>query len=222
MGQAHTGRNKRQQLNRGDAESARISTTGIREEVVLKGQVPQEGFLVENDLEMTNAPNSDMGDRPQHVWVDAVCINQSSKTEGPPGVYDGRYLHSGPKNVLVWLGRDDPSPNVIWVLDVFIPRFQAMYEAKGPEILLTRDYVCTDEDVVDFLGPETCSRWRSSFVPFCTTLMNLRLVYRWAVQEIYVYRTKGRNSVSLLISAYRSTWSLLISSLRCLDDVHRT
>jgi len=181
VGQAHTGRNKRQQLNRGDGESARISTTGIREEVVLKGQAPQEGFLGENDPKMTNAPNSDMSDRPQHVWWTRSASIKVAIPKGPPGVYDGRYLHSGPKNVLVWLGRDDPSPNVIWVLDVFILRFQAMYEAKGPEILLTRDYVCTDEDVVDFLGQETCSRWRSSFVPFCTTLMNLRLVYRWAV-----------------------------------------
>lgn len=97
------------------------------------------------------------------LWIDAFCIDQTNNEEKKHQVLLIHRIYSAAQNVLVWLGLSEPDPEVQWIRDKFIPRLsQALRKPESVRTQLYKDPYCSKPEVLDLLGPDTCSRWGTS------------------------------------------------------------
>ncbi|KAK1499791.1 heterokaryon incompatibility protein [Colletotrichum tamarilloi] len=120
------------------------------------------------------------------LWIDAFCINQANSEEKKHQVLLMHRIYSSAQNVLVWLGLSEPSSEVQWIHDRFIPRLsQARKKSETMKKLLQEDHYCRKPEVLDQLGYDTCSRWATSWFIFAKFLRENRWFDRgWVVQEV--------------------------------------
>ncbi|KXH61540.1 heterokaryon incompatibility protein [Colletotrichum salicis] len=120
------------------------------------------------------------------LWIDAFCINQTNNEEKKHQVLLMYRIYSAAQNVLVWLGLLEPDPEVQWIHDKFIPRLsQALRKPESVTTTLHKDTYCRKPEVRDLLGPDTCSRWGTSWFILAKFLReNRRFDRGWVVQEV--------------------------------------
>ncbi|KAK1991148.1 heterokaryon incompatibility protein [Colletotrichum falcatum] len=123
--------------------------------------------------------------RSLNVWVDAMCIDQNSSREKSHQVQMMGRIYEAARNVIVWLGKEEPSENVCWVLRDFVPeirraarssRTTALLQEAGPEL--------DHPQAVEALGERVCDRWRASYADYFAFFLKKRWLTRgWVVQE---------------------------------------
>jgi hypothetical protein len=63
--------------------------------------------------------NLRLPDRKRTLWIDAICIDQSSNDERNYQVAQMRYIYSGATNVIIWLGQQSKNLGVDTALEFF-------------------------------------------------------------------------------------------------------
>ncbi|RDW70123.1 hypothetical protein BP5796_08520 [Coleophoma crateriformis] len=89
---------------------------------------------------------------PSYLWVDAISINQNDTRERSHQVSMMGNIYSSSQMVLVWLGKEDPSPGAERVFRNFIPGFLALVKRQGLAPFKGKDPFCNDPDLVRHLG----------------------------------------------------------------------
>ncbi|KAK1975492.1 heterokaryon incompatibility protein [Colletotrichum cereale] len=120
-----------------------------------------------------------------NLWVDAMCIDQSSSLEKSRQVQMMGRIYEAARSVVVWLGKTEPNEKVCWVLRDFIPEIRraarssqttALLQETGPEL--------DHPQVINALGKRLCDRWRSSYTDYFAFFLKKRWLTRgWVVQE---------------------------------------
>ncbi|KAK1448159.1 heterokaryon incompatibility protein [Colletotrichum cuscutae] len=120
------------------------------------------------------------------LWIDAFCIDQANSKEKRHQVLLMHRIYSAAQNVLVWLGLSEPDPEVQWIHDKFVPRLsRALRKPESAKAQLYKDPYCRKPEVLDLLGPDTCSRWGTSWFILAKFLGENRWFDRgWVVQEV--------------------------------------
>ncbi|KAK1751407.1 heterokaryon incompatibility protein-domain-containing protein [Echria macrotheca] len=122
---------------------------------------------------------------PRHVWIDAICINQSDVPERSRQVSLMGAIYQRSTMTLIWLGQPEPPPAARWVLLTFIPLFLGLVERTGWEFLFPMDPECTDARMRELLGDDVCEKWRECYKHFFLFLAQRRWFSRgWVVQEV--------------------------------------
>ena len=86
-----------------------------------------------------------------HLWIDAICINQSDIQERNAQVAMMGDIYAAADKVLVWLGDENWSSKVAMVfLDGFLPRMEKLIEDEGRDP--TFSYSFTDPRLYERLG----------------------------------------------------------------------
>ncbi|KAL5320389.1 hypothetical protein ACEPPN_011190 [Leptodophora sp. 'Broadleaf-Isolate-01'] len=98
--------------------------------------------------------------QPRLIWVDAVCINLANHSERSKQVALMGQIYKNASQVVVWLGRNDPHENVLWVNQAFAPAFLEAFPDDSDEAWLRQSSAfCDDSRIVERLGQEFSRGW---------------------------------------------------------------
>lgn len=123
--------------------------------------------------------------------------------------------------VLVWLGKENPSPRAERVFHNFIPRFLAVIEDEGFELFESNDPFCNDPALIRHLGEEICSHWRADWIDFFLFLVQCRWFRRgWVVQEVLLKFLDKVDQVIILCGSLRVLWIDLSGFLALLTELN--
>jgi len=99
-------------------------------------------------------------EKPEYLWVDAICINQENETERAAQVTLMGDVYSRCERVIVWLGKDESDlKDFKWLHDTFLPHLWQYGEARGQESILKATW---NLDLIkQRLGYDTAKNWNS-------------------------------------------------------------
>ncbi|KAI4941406.1 hypothetical protein J4E86_010438 [Alternaria arbusti] len=98
-----------------------------------------------------------LNDRPRVLWIDAICIDQSSTTERSAQVAFMATVYSAAKHNLIYLGEDD--------VDMAERAMKALQDVMNDMRIATADF----NQVLEIIRNETCA-WVSSNEPFSASV----------------------------------------------------
>lgn len=111
--------------------------------------------------------------QPRLIWVDAVCINLANHSERSKQVALMGQIYKNASQVVVWLGRNDPHENVLWVNQAFAPAFLEAFPDDSDEAWLRQSSAfCDDSRIVERLGQEACNRWKTAWQHYFNFIAN--------------------------------------------------
>lgn len=119
------------------------------------------------------------------LWIDALCIDQSNISERSQQVAQMGQIYKSASTVLVWLGKDEPSEEILWALRMISTRRFSSSRLRAqlpPEMAAYDRFLAVVPFLVDYIGTR---RW---------------LTRGWVVQEV-VLRKSG-NALVWLGSLY--------------------
>ncbi|RDW89512.1 hypothetical protein BP6252_01544 [Coleophoma cylindrospora] len=144
---------------------------------------------------------------PSYLWVDALSINQNDTRERSHQVSMMGNIYSSSQMVLVWLGKEDPSPGAERVFRNFIPRFLALVKSDGLASFEGKDPFCDDPDLIRQLGEDICSQWKEDWMSFFLFLVRCRWFRRgWVVQEVILKSLNNFDQVIVLCGSLGILW----------------
>ncbi|XXH01833.1 hypothetical protein Hte_008195 [Hypoxylon texense] len=123
----------------------------------------------------------------KYYWIDQICINQADLAERSSQVAMMGSIYKAAANVHVWLGKNDPSPEFLWVYKSFIPLIlQLDYELRDRGVSLgSNSWNCHNSELIHSLGADVCERWRRSHQAFFMFFYTRRWFLRaWILQEV--------------------------------------
>ncbi|KAI4861031.1 heterokaryon incompatibility protein-domain-containing protein [Hypoxylon rubiginosum] len=122
-----------------------------------------------------------------YYWIDQICINQVDLAERSGQVTMMGSIYKAAANVHVWLGKNNPSPEFLWVFRSFIPLILRLdCELRDRGIFLgSNSWNCYNPELQKGLGADVCEKWRNSHQTFCTFFYTRRWFLRaWILQEV--------------------------------------
>jgi len=132
----------------------------------------------------TSQANAPLGHN-AHLWVDALCINQYDLSEKSLQVGMMGAIYESAERVLVWLGPREPTHDVLWALEEFVPSLFRMVSGKLGRFR-KKSLALTDHVFTKTLGEELCERWRRSIFGLVSFFSRSCWFSRgWVVQEAF-------------------------------------
>lgn len=104
--------------------------------------------------------------RTAYLWADSLCINQADVSERSHQVNLMGAIYKSAESVLVWLGPEEPSENVRWVMEDFVPPLLRLEEHEPKGFFEAKHIDLSDPYFAKNLGEENCKKWRRTFVQF--------------------------------------------------------
>ena len=103
--------------------------------------------------------------RGAYLWVDALCINQDDIPERSHSVRIMSAIYRRAERVLVWLGPREPTDDIIWAIEDFLPSLLRFRESSNITRLYFRkmSFDLNDKSIIEGLGGRKCARWRAAF-----------------------------------------------------------
>lgn len=136
----------------------------------------------------------------KHIWIDGISTNQKDVAERGSQVFIRGDIFKQSKMTIVWLGREDPHPGVLWVAHTFLPLFMALQEEKGSEFFTSKDPDFTHTEIIERLGEEVCARWRKEYLHFCVFLIRRRWFLEGRSVQDVVSNSLGKSKVAVMLS----------------------
>jgi hypothetical protein len=150
--------------------------------------------------------------RHAHLWVDALCINQSDVGERSHQVALMADIYKRCERVLVWLGPQEPNTDAIWILEHFVPKLHGCIDSKAQEFFHNKDVDLTGPEFTDLLGQEDCSRWSSCYLDIFSLFRRYRWFSRgWVVQEVCL---KDSTEVAVICGRQTISWQSIVQLFR--------
>ncbi|PVH96056.1 hypothetical protein DM02DRAFT_688646 [Periconia macrospinosa] len=128
------------------------------------------------------------GNAPQtYYWIDQISINQADLTERFHQVAMMGSIYKKAHGIRIWLGKNDPSAQFLWVYQSFIPsllRVESKLRERGIS-LGSNSWDCSTPELIEDLGAEVCKQWRESREAFFWFFYTRRWFLRaWIMQEV--------------------------------------
>ncbi|KAK5661799.1 hypothetical protein OQA88_9901 [Cercophora sp. LCS_1] len=157
---------------------------------------------------------------PKHIWIDAICINQTDLAERSQQVSIMGDIYQQCVMTLVWLGKEDPGPEASWVMKEFAPRFLEAYSVHGYHHFLDKSPDCTDPTLVQAFGEDICVRWRQDFAYFFLFLLQRRWFTRgWTVQEVVLKAFSNLHDAVVMCGPLTILWQDLLKFVTVMTDL---
>ncbi|RYP40495.1 hypothetical protein DL767_001624 [Monosporascus sp. MG133] len=139
----------------------------------------------ENLFDFLQHANNDPLTKEQYYWIDQVCINQADESERGNQVGMMGAIFKSAREVHVWLGKNNPPPEFIWVCRNFIPAVLSLerdLESRGLSRWATSSY---HKVTVQDLSADVRQKWEESKYAFYRFFWDRRWFSRsWVVQEV--------------------------------------
>ncbi|KAI6082987.1 heterokaryon incompatibility protein-domain-containing protein [Hypoxylon rubiginosum] len=122
-----------------------------------------------------------------YYWIDQISINQADPVERARQVAMMGSIYKAAGNVHIWLGKNNPSPQFLWVYNSFIPlilRLDGELRDRGIS-LGSNSWDCSTPELVQGLGASVCKEWRENYEAFFWFFYIRRWFLRaWILQEV--------------------------------------
>ncbi|KAJ4345502.1 uncharacterized protein N0V89_011634 [Didymosphaeria variabile] len=122
-----------------------------------------------------------------YYWIDQISINQADPVERSRQVAMMGSIYKASGSVHIWLGKNNPSPQFLWVYKSFIPlilRLDSELREQGIS-LDSNSWDCSTSELIEGLGAEVCQKWRESREAFFWFFYTRRWFLRaWILQEV--------------------------------------
>jgi hypothetical protein len=122
-----------------------------------------------------------------YYWIDQISINQVDFTERFHQVAMMGSIYKEADSVHIWLGKNDPSPEFLWVYQTFIPsvlRLEPDLKDRGIS-LGSNSWDCSTPELIEGLGAKVCETWREYRETFFWFFYTRRWFVRaWIFQEV--------------------------------------
>ncbi len=145
------------------------------------------------------------------IWVDALCINQSNESEKSSQVNMMSDIYSAASKVIVWLGKDDPSPRFLWM------HTSVELEKYLTDVAFGKLDGIPTADVLKSLGMESLQEWQDMWWNYVSFFRGQRYFRRvWIIQETALAR-----DITVLCGSQVLDWTRLvvIGNLLLVSDV---
>ncbi|KAI0179874.1 heterokaryon incompatibility protein-domain-containing protein [Hypoxylon sp. FL1284] len=153
----------------------------------------------------------------KYYWIDQICINQADLAERSRQVAMMGSVYKAAREVHVWLGKNNPSPEFLWVCKSFIPRILRLdSEMRERGASLGFDsWDCRTPDTVQGLGAAVCERWQQSYESFFTFFYARRWFLRaWILQEVTL---KDPSRVQVFCGEEEFSWEMFDSFMQFVE-----
>ncbi|KAI1773235.1 heterokaryon incompatibility protein-domain-containing protein [Hypoxylon cercidicola] len=170
--------------------------------------------VAENLLDFLHHARRNANTSEKYYWIDQICINQNDLTERSSQVTMMGAIYKAARNVYVWLGKNNPSPEFLWVCKSFIPLIlQLDRELRDRGITLrSNSWNCSTLELRRGLGIDVCVRWRDSYREFFTFFYTRCWFHRaWVLQEVTL---QDSSRVQVLCGEEEIRWEVLDSFAR--------
>ncbi|KAI1760175.1 heterokaryon incompatibility protein-domain-containing protein [Hypoxylon sp. FL1150] len=122
-----------------------------------------------------------------YYWIDQISINQEDSVERSQQVAMMGSIYKAAGKVHIWLGKNNPPLEFLWVYKSFIPlilRLEGELRDRGIA-LGSGSWDCSIPELVQGLGASTCKRWRENQEAFFWFFYTRRWFLRaWILQEV--------------------------------------
>ncbi|RYP79497.1 hypothetical protein DL770_006636 [Monosporascus sp. CRB-9-2] len=155
--------------------------------------------ITENLFDFLQRANKDPSTKEQYYWIDQICINQADLAERGHQVGMMGAVFKSAREVHVWLGKNNPPPEFIWVCRNVMPavlRLEQDLVPPGSSLRVNSSY---HKVILQALGADIRRKWEESKYPFYRFFWERRWFSRgWVVQE-------NRDTIS---QAMRLLWKI--------------
>ncbi|KAL1603733.1 hypothetical protein SLS60_005323 [Paraconiothyrium brasiliense] len=152
-----------------------------------------------------------------YYWIDQISINQADPMERSHQVAMMGSIYKAASSVHIWLGKNNPSPQFLWVYNAFIPSILRLdSELRDRGICLdSSSWDCSTPELIQGLGAEVCKKWRENREAFFWFFYTRRWFLRaWILQEVTL---KDASLVHIYCGEKKFQWELLDTFTRFVE-----